>query len=72
MTKAQQQNFAKARKLMGRALAKDEGLRQGYISNVAVKLMDLQASYFPARIDFENKICRENAATELLRLIFYK
>ena len=67
-----QKEFAKARRLMGRELIKDEGLRLGYLANVAVALLDEQSKLFPARIDFENKNCRENVAAEILRVIFIK
>lgn len=56
--------FAKARRLMAKYLHEDDGLRQGYVANVAMLLHD--------RHGIKNTEKRNKAAEEILDLIFGK
>ena len=56
--------FAKARKIMSATLKKDEGLRIGYESNIAMLLYD--------RYGIKDYELRNQAARDLIQLIFHQ
>lgn len=53
----------KARKLMRKALEKDAGLLDGYVSNIAMLLHD--------RFDITDYVQRNRAARDIIKLIFW-
>ena len=57
--------FARARALMAKTLKDDQGLAQGYEANVAMLLHDRFDG-----ADFKDKEVREDAAIQILELIF--
>lgn len=55
--------IAKARETIRTAFEKDKGFKEGYISNIAMLLCD--------RYGITDKLTRNQAAEDLLQLIFY-